>query len=574
LPPPDPTAASISVRQTLDLLDGVFANLCAGVERGEYALWLGSAISRERVSALNGVLSKLVEFLRSRIDPANLNCPFQIALDRVLRFATLSAEEKGRIDLATNSATWPDLPIILQRLATQYSHVLDVTVAGQPAADYLLWEGIDFVHTFANEEPDAEHLCVGVLALEGVISEIVSANWDGLLEAAAVELRGQSDFYRVCVTGIDFRGPAAAARLLKFHGCALRAIEDEAIYRPLLIARWSQIVGWAANHNFEMMKQELAALAARARTLMIGMSAQDPNIQQLFQIARGRATWQWAENPPPHVFAEDEIGEGQRTILQISYEPDFHAHEIDIVSRSCIRAFGKPLLAALMLNVIFSKYCALLSEADAPHMRPADFARLCAGLERLRNLAAEAAEPDRLFFVRAFVRHSSRARAMLQDGQAHVHLTLPYRPISDRPIHQTPNDANLRSTGQREAANALALLGLGLDAGDWTLTIDDPGQINSGAIRVRSALSEARVIFVAHGGAALNLFDSGVYREDDDDVIIIHSTTIVTAQQRSPSRTYGRPGRQGARHVDMSQLLRQATSAIDLQDRFRNEASI
>jgi hypothetical protein len=102
-----------------------------------------------------------------------------------------------------------------------------------------------------------EHLCIGILALEGVVSEIASANWDGLLEAAVEELGQNKNFYRICVTGSDVRGPAAAARLLKFHGCALRAIENEALYRPLVIARWSQILAWTGDNRFETMREEL-----------------------------------------------------------------------------------------------------------------------------------------------------------------------------------------------------------------------------------------------------------------------------------------------------------------------------
>jgi hypothetical protein len=111
-------------------------------------------------------------------------------------------------------------------LAEKYSRVLNVRVEGEPDEDYILWDGVDFTHTFANQEPDAEHICIVALAAEGVAPELASANWDGLLEAAAKELGFGEELFRICVTGTDFRGPLSAARLLKFHGCALRAITD------------------------------------------------------------------------------------------------------------------------------------------------------------------------------------------------------------------------------------------------------------------------------------------------------------------------------------------------------------
>jgi hypothetical protein len=233
LPPGPPTAATRTVLQTLELLDGPFAAFAASFGKGEYALWLGSAISRERVAALNGVLGRLIEFLRTRIAPGG-GCPYRTSLNEILALANPSDEETARMIFTDDSATWPDLPVILRRLSEKYSHVLDITVAGQPDADYLLWEAADFANTFANQEPDAEHLCIGILALEGAVSDLVSANWDGLIEAAIQELGQNLEFYRICVTGTDFRGPAAAAKLLKFHGCAVRAIENEHVYAQAL----------------------------------------------------------------------------------------------------------------------------------------------------------------------------------------------------------------------------------------------------------------------------------------------------------------------------------------------------
>lgn len=90
-----------------------------------------------------------------------------------------------------------------------------------------------------------------MLALEGTVTELATANWDGLLEGAMKALGHSDTFYRVTVTGDDLRGAAAAAKLYKFHGCALRAIEDEGKYRPLLVARSAQITSWMGNDTFK-----------------------------------------------------------------------------------------------------------------------------------------------------------------------------------------------------------------------------------------------------------------------------------------------------------------------------------
>jgi hypothetical protein len=573
--PPKPTASNITIAEALQLLDADFAGLKTGVSRGEYALWLGSGISRGRVVGLNGVIRKLIEFLRTRADPNNEGCVHRRALDEVLIKASLSAEEKTRVDYAIDSAAWPDIDAILVRLSERYSRVLDVTIEGQPASDYLLWEGADFTRTFANQEADAEHLCIAVLVAEGVVSELVSANWDGLLESAAQELGLPLDAFRICVTGSDFRGPATAARLMKFHGCALRAIENEGTYRPLLIARWTQIVNWAVNNAFAAMRDELATIAAQKRTLMIGLSAQDPNIQNIFQLARNKmVAWQWSDASPPHVFAEDKIGEDQQIILRTTYgEEAFNANRAAIEARSCVRAYGKPLLVSLVLSVIADKLVALLDSAHAPGLSSADRITLHEGISTLRDYVANRGDADKLDFIRNAVRHFSRAKIMLQEGRVQLAPKPPYRAITDRARHFIQNDANIASTGQREVAAALALLGLGTKNGLWKVRLDDPASPNSGALRVASDLSNARVIFVANSDVDLLLFNDGTYMDDDEDVIIVHAADVQPRQKRSPARQL-RTGKTGARHISIGRLLREAQSVDHLHARFREEAAL
>ena len=562
-----PTAATITIKQTLDLLDGYFKPLGTAFDRGEYALWLGSAISRERVAALDGVLRKLIEFLRTKISGAS-DCPFRHSLNLVVAKADLSAGQFARVDYGADSATWPDIKLILKRLSEKYSHVLDIGIRGE-VQDYLLWNGVDFANTFSNQEPDAEHLCVGILVLEGVVTHLVSANWDGLLEAAIEELGHTNFTYRICVTGIDFRGPVTAATLLKFHGCALRAILDETKYRGLIIARYSQIVGWGFNQAFGAMKNELIRIAAQQRTLMIGMSAQDINIQQIFSAAKNSAAWQWTQNPAPHVFAEDTITDGQRTILRQSYGDDFHPNQTVIESRAHLRAFAKPLLSALVLNTLSSKFCGLLRALAPLRFVEADYLELEKGLIQLRNLTAENVGADFTAYIRAIARHLSRMKAILQDGEVLDAPRVTYRAITGRPVHLMQTDANLGITGQREAAYGLALIGLAELDQLWHISLDNLADKGGGAVRLTSTTGTSRLIFVANDNVALKLFDEGVFAEDDPDVVLVHSSSIRAARQRSPSRAIGRPGRRQAQHVDMQQLLNEMTNLAELRDRFR-----
>ena len=117
--------------------------------------------------------------------------------------------------------------------------------------------GLDFIYTFSSQEPDAEHLAIAMLVLEGAVTDIASANWDGLLEAAMNELGYADSVYQITVTGEDLRGAPTAAKLYKFHGCALRAIAKEEEYRPLIIARSAQITGWKSDARFKIVRDHL-----------------------------------------------------------------------------------------------------------------------------------------------------------------------------------------------------------------------------------------------------------------------------------------------------------------------------
>ena len=98
---------------------------------------------------------------------------------------------------------WPTIDTILRNLTGAYARLLDIRLDGHPE-DYLLWNVVDVPSIFA---------------------------------------------------------PGRAGRLLKFHGCAVRAAHDPANYRSLLIARLSQITAWPHSPDYALMKNALQSLA-------------------------------------------------------------------------------------------------------------------------------------------------------------------------------------------------------------------------------------------------------------------------------------------------------------------------
>jgi len=191
---PAPTAVTISVRQALELLDGDFSALARGVAERRYAFWLGSGISRDRVDDLKSVIARILSFLRDRVDHANPHCPYRRALDEAVGHARLSAADRAQADYTRPISEWPIRDTLLVNLTQEYARVLDIRVAGQPDPDYLLWEAVDVRATFAptTAVPDCEHICIAILVLEGVLPDVATANWDGLIEAAVDELTNDS----------------------------------------------------------------------------------------------------------------------------------------------------------------------------------------------------------------------------------------------------------------------------------------------------------------------------------------------------------------------------------------------
>lgn len=560
-----PTAFEITVQETLDLLDGPFLSVAEGVCNGGYAFWLGSGVSRDRVAGLDGVLAKLLNFLRLKAD-ADASGPYAKGLDSILAMAGLSPDERAAIDLKAPVEAWADGKAIIDKLWHQYSAVLATEIDGEPA-DHLLWDGIDFSVTFAAQEPDLEHFAVAVLALEGVVTEVATPNWDGLIEGALTRLGWPDDVFRVTVTGQDLRVPARPqANLYKFHGCALRAINDEAEYRKLLVARTAQITGWTASERFRIVREQLESLIQRSRTLMIGLSAQDSNIQQLFARVGAHQGWRWNDTPTPIVIAAEALGNDQKAVLEVAYGDDYEPNRVAIAEAARLRAFAKPLFSALVLKVIAEKLKVMASDVTAPGIDAGGRALLGEGLTHLRNLAAIAGDGDRRALMKTVIGVISRTRNQLSDGKSPAG-PLQYYPLDAQPANLMRGKQALAATGQREAAAALGLIGLDAREFGWSLLVSDVEDARASAVRINAGGSEMRVFLAANDDSIGDLLSEGVYDQDDPDVIVICSRKVADEQQRSPSGRY-RDGLTGPRYISMGPMLADAGDVTDLRDAF------
>jgi len=242
-----------------------------------------------------------------------------------------------------------------------------------------------------------------------------------------------------------------------------------------------------------------------------------------------------------------------------------------IEESALIRAYAKALLVSLVLYTLCAKLRRLI-ELVPSTLEPTDRQHLQAGVVAVRDRVAAAAEPDRMAFISALVEQSSRAIMMFRDGHAPA-AARPYNPISLVPVQQLAADTALPASGLREAAVATGILGLGLQAGVWTLDAIDSSDNTSGVVRVTSSAGAVKVYLVANSHAALRLQHHG-HLLDDDDAILIHSLETTPSLPRSPRGAPGRTGRPGLREVSIAELVGAAATSADLLQRFREEVAL
>ncbi|MBL8371859.1 MAG: SIR2 family protein [Burkholderiaceae bacterium] len=569
-------AFDISVRDTLRLLDGPFEPFASGVSNGLYAFWLGSGISFGRAPSLLDLVGRVIEYVRSRIDPADPNCKFARSMQEILNLASASPEERARSNLGEVFASWPDQHAIAGRLVNNYAKLLGLPVDGE-ALDYLLWTVIDVGATFADPAmtPDVEHLCLAALSLEGTVPEMLSANWDPLVERAVDTLTDGNAALSPTVVArpADLQLPRNKTRLIKFHGCAAKAQADPDQYRQWLVASNDQVAAFCTQANNQGLVTALTHIVGSKRTLMLGLSAQDSNIQGIFNKAANELTWQLGDPPPSYVFSEQELGMDQRSLLRNVYREQITPANLkDVFEAARIQAYARRLLTALLLDVWSRKLQALIFLVPGL-LPPAERQYLCTGILSLRNHLADAAEPE-LDFVDALLDRFGRACKLLRDGQIEQ-PNVRFEPITNDVVAALPGNLALGALGLREAAVALGLVGMGLSRKHWVVEAESLDR-ESGVLAVTgkgSAAARTKVYLTASAAGAALLRSEG-HLVEAESPLLIQSQKLAVPMTRSPRGASGRTGLPKAREVSISTLLQTYATADDLYVAFRQELAL
>ena len=578
---PKITADQISVREVLTKYEEEFAAMARAVENGEFALWVGSGISRNAPN-LGDLIERALDFLREGANCIATRDTYNSAFEEALRLANFEpADLSGQF--GTPLANWPQRNKIINRLWNKYSRLLDIRIKAKPA-DFMLWEAVDIREAFADPAPPAtEHLCIAILILEGAVDTIASANWDGFIESAIARLSpGAHSVLQVAVDSNQLRSPTSQAKLLKFHGCVIYATQDPETFRKYLTGSHTQIIKWADESMFAAMRDALVAVATHQKSLVIGLSIQDNNLQSIFSKAKQVNAWPWPCEPhaPGHVFCEDVIKEGQSDILKIVYG-DAYNDNIDAIHASThLRAWGEQALLALVLKLIADKLKKLmeiaLNEANKASMTT-EFAALLIGL---RDRVADLVIGDRTAFTNAAITSWSRLLSLFRRG------TLPansqaYEVVSSAAPDNLEADQNALANGLGRLGLALCLLQHGRVAERWELGQAAAPETTAGALTARGSWETApdRPLFLVKSATqAIELQRNGAFT--NVNAIVVHADNAWHSLSRGgtgirrPHGTPGRTGRVQTTHVSLGNLIEACDDADVLKERFVAEMTL
>jgi hypothetical protein len=577
-------AVGTTVLDVLERLDSDFAPVADAVENGEFALWVGSGISG-RAPSLGVLVALAIEFLRENaVDPSK-EAMFRPALDEAVEAAQVTQDEV-KPHLGSPFASWPKAlhDKIVTTLWNKYSVLLDIRIEGEDD-DLILWTGIDIRQVFENPKPPAsEHLCIAILILEGALTQIASANWDGFIEAAVERLGpGLTGNLQVIVDPDHLRDGAAKAQLLKFHGCIVHATDAPDDYRRFLTGSTSQIMDWTVADLFKPMVERITAIATDRKALMVGLSLQDVNLQQVFTRARNINPWPWPAAPAAqgHVFCEERgLSERQVAMLKSVYKTNYNPHVGAIKAGSLLQAWPSAVLPALALRLITDKLGRLLEHRLAGTPLAPEAKELSIHLSAMRDaIAAGAPNSDLTDFVNAAIARWTRLVSLHRDGGLPGNPDA-YQAISHSPVSTVANDGNVVAAGFGDLALTLGLLQYGVDSGRWTLSATSSGPISDGAVVAKGSYidAKARPLFIVRGvGQALKLQKAGAF---NDNSIVIHADSAWTTMfdkdeadlgssgRGSAGKPPGRTGRVRAQHVSLEQMVEGAGDLRTLKDLF------
>lgn len=568
------SSAGRTVKTALAALRANHLGVLDDVVRGDRVLWIGSGVSRGQVPDVVELIRMILSFLQDRMTSTDANDSHFVALRRIV--AARLPGELASFD--ADPRTWA-VPNDLESLRSHYSEILAEEVDPHPS-DYLLWDAVNVRETYGspNIAPGPQHVLLGILIQEGVIRSIASANWDGLIEAAASACDGSARTLAVLVSNDDFRTQRGDAELYKFHGCAVRARTAPDDYRAYLVAQTVDIVRWNTEDRFRAVREKLGTLAETRKAVLLGLSAQDYDILGAVAGATKRQPWPWIQDSPAYFFAEPSVQNGHRNIMKIAYGETYDTHRNDIAPRSTAGMYSGPVLGALVVHTIVRKLQASISRATDININPGLTASLEAGVERLADRALTYAGCDLARLVSLLIGgYASLVGRYLEPAQ----IAPPgrYRSVAPGTLRDIAAKPEPILMNVPEFAVLLGLLGVGEDQKLWQLRIECGLSADRGVLAVLSVhrATSTRIVLVRDARAASEFKSSEIWQSASTPLVVIQASGERPAPMaRGLARRIGsaRKSHPVQKEAWLSEIRQHAADTSSLLDAFRAEVSI
>ncbi|MBI5759107.1 MAG: SIR2 family protein [Planctomycetales bacterium] len=354
-------ASTATLTESLDCLRERWTDV-VDVLSGKYAVWLGSGISRECFPDLGALLRLLLDRLHSQIQAGDAACPYRRCLENVIQLTTIHpcnlVEEPP--ENWTNNVGELVVTEIIAQLWERYPDALDQTVRVNGHTLTATFDLLKLHEMYGDSSklPDAEHRFLALLIAEGILDELVTTNWDALIEAAHAACRAAADRQLDVIAAsedIDGTGVAGRSRLTKIHGCARKTLADPHRYQPYMLATRTDITAWVKKPEFAPFRDMVHQLLRERPALFVGLSGQDWNLQ-----AECFATFMTVgpipNDRPRVIFSMPALQHPQKTFLKALYGADHYAaHEDRLVKDAALSLYGKPLLGTLYLLTLLLK---------------------------------------------------------------------------------------------------------------------------------------------------------------------------------------------------------------------------
>lgn len=538
----------LALTDTLQYLRTKHAELIQRVADGKETFWLGSAVSGGRLPDLPRLFYILIERLhalaqKSEHDP----CPYSDALRRLIDKAGVPG-----IDYQTSISGWKcqDRDYVLANLSGDYASALEISIRSDTDTRQSVSELLELHEIFSADEvpPDAEHRFLSLLVREGAAPNMITTNWDPLIERAFEEtlISNESVSSLSVLAGpTDFSPPQARNQVLKIHGCACRARKNPDDYE--IVVTEDQRQRWPSSPKWTPIRERLRYFVQHFPFLIVGFSAQDHNLNDPF-IARSIVNLPEPERND-HVLITttgETLGEPHQRILKSIYTSRYADDHEAIDAAATVPLYAKPLLAGLYVSVIEAKLN-LAAQRSADGSLPVAGTLCHSGVRCILQLlmeffsasddrfAGDRTEAWRCFSVEG-PRWLSRSWSGYR-GLAWGENATAYRPLSQQPLGELNSEPDSVSHVEDFLA-ALGLFEFGSTARGWAYGAETEDETRA-QITVATPVGARPVVIVRNFQAYFSLVQADLLDLDSQSslIVIIALGDVPHMDVRSPRKS-------------------------------------